>query len=40
MNVTDLLPRLRSIPSPVGHACLWHDPAALTQVDAFPGPRR
>ncbi len=38
MDVIELLPRLRFIRFPVGHAYLWHDPDGLTLVDAgLPG---
>jgi glyoxylase-like metal-dependent hydrolase (beta-lactamase superfamily II) len=38
MNVIELLPRLRFIRFPVGHAYLWHDPDGLTLIDAgLPG---
>lgn len=34
MDVIELLPRLRFIRFPVGHAYLWHDPDGLTLIDA------
>jgi glyoxylase-like metal-dependent hydrolase (beta-lactamase superfamily II) len=38
MDVIELLPRLRYIRFPVGHAYLWHDPDGLTLIDAgLPG---
>ncbi len=38
MDVIELLPRLRFIRFPVGHAYLWHDPDGLTLIDAgLPG---
>jgi hypothetical protein len=38
MNVIELLPRLRFIRFPAGHAYLWHDPGGLTLIDAdLPG---
>jgi glyoxylase-like metal-dependent hydrolase (beta-lactamase superfamily II) len=38
MDVIELLPRLRFIRFPVGHAYLWHDPDGLTLIDtSLPG---
>jgi glyoxylase-like metal-dependent hydrolase (beta-lactamase superfamily II) len=38
MDVIELLPRLRFLRFPVGHAYLWHDPDGLTLIDAgLPG---
>src|SRR5712691_1843645 len=38
MDVIELLPRLRFIRFPVGHAYLWHDPDGLTLIDTgLPG---
>ena len=38
MDVIELLPRLRFIRLPVGHAYLWHDPDGLTLIDTgLPG---
>jgi glyoxylase-like metal-dependent hydrolase (beta-lactamase superfamily II) len=38
MDVIELLPRLRFIRFPVGHAYLWHDPDGLTIIDTgLPG---
>jgi glyoxylase-like metal-dependent hydrolase (beta-lactamase superfamily II) len=38
MDVIELLPRLRFIRFPVGHAYLWHDADGLTLIDAgLPG---
>ncbi|HEY1620420.1 MAG TPA: MBL fold metallo-hydrolase [Streptosporangiaceae bacterium] len=38
MDVIELLPRLRFIRFPAGHAYLWHDPDGLTLIDAgLPG---
>ncbi|MCW2935731.1 MAG: beta-lactamase domain protein [Actinomycetia bacterium] len=38
MDVIELLPRLRFIRLPAGHAYLWHDPDGLTLIDAgLPG---
>lgn len=38
MDVIELLPRLRFIRFPVGHAYLWRDPDGLTLIDAgLPG---
>jgi glyoxylase-like metal-dependent hydrolase (beta-lactamase superfamily II) len=38
MDVIELLPRLRLIRFPVGHAYLWHDPDGLTLIDTgLPG---
>lgn len=38
MDVIELLPRLRFLRFPVGHAYLWHDPDGLTLIDtSLPG---
>jgi glyoxylase-like metal-dependent hydrolase (beta-lactamase superfamily II) len=38
MDVIELLPRLRFIRFPAGHAYLWHDPGGLTLIDTgLPG---
>ena len=38
MDVIELLPRLRFIRFPAGHAYLWHDPDGLTLIDSgLPG---
>jgi glyoxylase-like metal-dependent hydrolase (beta-lactamase superfamily II) len=38
MDVIELLPRLRFLRFPVGHAYLWHDPDGLTLIDTgLPG---